>query len=401
MVSPFIMILVALLLAFAISEILKRILGIPRVVGQVGAGLILGITFFKPYLFDQENIDVLSFLANFGIILLFYYVGLETNLSMFRKNLKESASISLINTIFPLALGFVTMKYLFGLSSQVSIIISIALSVSAQSITLDLLDELKLVRSRLGSMIIDAGAVDDIIESVLVIVILSFFQFTVTEISRTRLMIGLLFFVALVCASRIWIIPYTLRFFDQEKSSTARFTAALLIVLLIASLTELSGLNILIGAMIAGMLVRQTILRDNRIANWEEHDIARSIHIISFGFLIPLFFVWVGLNTNLSSIEGNGLFLIVLIAIALLGTIGGTTIAVMLNKGSFREGITIGWGLTPKGDVDLAIATLALKEGIFTPGIFASFVLMALTTTVISPLVFKYLIISSKKKTSR
>ena len=82
MVSPFVMILVALLLAFAISEVLKRALGIPRVVGQVGAGLILGITFFKSILFNQENLDVLSFLANLGIILMFYYVGLEINLKV-------------------------------------------------------------------------------------------------------------------------------------------------------------------------------------------------------------------------------------------------------------------------------------------------------------------------------
>ena len=85
MVSPFIMILVALLLAFTISEVLKRFLGVPRVVGQVGAGLVLGITLFKSFLFNQENLDVLSFLANLGIILLFYYVGLETNLSVFKK----------------------------------------------------------------------------------------------------------------------------------------------------------------------------------------------------------------------------------------------------------------------------------------------------------------------------
>ena len=95
MVSPFVMILVALLLAFTISEVLKRILGIPRVIGQVGAGIMLGITVFRSFLFNQENLDVLSFLANLGIILLFYYVGLETNLSVFKKNIKKSLSISL------------------------------------------------------------------------------------------------------------------------------------------------------------------------------------------------------------------------------------------------------------------------------------------------------------------
>ncbi|MEK6809134.1 MAG: cation:proton antiporter, partial [Nanoarchaeota archaeon] len=111
-----------------------------------------------------------------------------------------------------------------------------------------------------------------------------------------------------------------------------------------------------------------------------------------------LFFVWVGLNTDIGSIGANMFFLIILIAIALLGTVGGSIIAIMLNKGTFREGMLIGWGLTPKGDIELALATLALNAEIITPAIFTALVVMALFTTLISPWVFKYLVSTSKKK---
>ncbi len=398
MVSPFVMILVALLLAYIISEILKRFLGIPRVVGQVGAGLILSITLFKTILFNQENTNVLSFLANLGIILLFYYVGLETNFSVFKKNIAKSLSISFVNTTLPLVIGFVVMKYVFEFNTIVSLIIGVALSVSAQSISLGMLEELKLVKSKLGSTIISAGAVDDIIELILVSILLSVFQLTISDVSHLNLALGLFFFVILVVAARILFIPYTLKLFDKEKSSTARFTGSLLIVLLFASLSELFGIGSIIGAMIAGMIVRQTIFKDVHIPDWEEHDIARSIHILSFGFLIPLFFVWVGLNTDLSTISANAFFVVILIIIALLGTFGGTTLAIVLNGGSFREGMMIGWGLTPKGDVELGIATLALTAGIITPAIFTALVVMALFTTLISPMMFKYLVTHTKKK---
>ena len=398
MVSPFVMVLVALLLAYVISEVLKRFLGIPRVVGQVGAGLILGITLFKTILFNQENTNVLSFLANLGIILLFYYVGLETNFSVFKKNIARSLSISFVNTTLPLVIGFVVMKYVFEFNTIVSLIIGVALSVSAQSISLGMMEELKLVKSRLGNTIISAGAVDDIIELILVSILLSVFQLTITDVSHINLALGLFFFVVLVMVARIWFIPYTLKLFDKEKSSTARFTGSLLIVLLFASLSELFGIGSIIGAMIAGMIVRQTIFKDVHIPDWEEHDIARSIHILSFGFLIPLFFVWVGLNTDLGTISANAFFVVILIIIALLGTVGGTTLAVLLNGGSFREGMMIGWGLTPKGDVELGIATLALTAGIITPAIFTALVVMALFTTLISPMMFKYLVTHSKKK---
>ncbi len=398
MVSPFIMILVALLLAFTLSEILKRVLGFPRVVGQVGAGLILGIAVVKSFLFTQENIDVLSFLANLGIILLFYYVGLETNLKVFTKNIKRSLLISLFNTTIPFVAGLVVMKFVFHYSTIVSLIIGVALSVSAQSISLGFLEELKLVKSRLGNIIISAGAVDDLFELILVSVLLSFFQLTVTDLPLLKLVLGLFFFAVLVSISRLWFIPYTLKFFDRERSSTARFTGALLIVLLIASLSELFGMGFIMGAMIAGMVVRQTIFKDITLPDWEEHDIAKSIHIVAFGFLIPLFFVWVGLNTDLTGIAENAFFVLVLLGIAIMGTVGGTTLAVVLHKGSVREGMMIGWGLTPKGDVELAIATLALKAGVITPVIFTSLVLMALLTTILSPVVFKYLVLTSKKK---
>jgi len=392
------MILAALLLAFAISEVLKRVLGIPRVVGQVGAGLILGIAAIRSFLFSQENVEVLSFLANLGIILMFYYVGLEVNFKVFTKNIQKSLAISVVNTTLPLIVGFAVMRFIFEFNIMVSLIIGIALSVSAQSVSLGFLEELKLVKSKLGGIIISAGAVDDIIELILVSILLSFFQLAVTDVPHLRLVLGLFFFVVLVSIARLWFIPYTLRFFDREKSSTARFTGALLIVLLIASLSELLGMGFLIGAMIAGMVVRQTIFKDVTIPDWEEHDIAKSVHITAFGFLVPLFYVWVGLNTDISTLGTHLFFLAILIVIALLGTVGGTALAVVLNKGSLREGLMIGWGLTPKGDIELAIATLALREGIITPAIFTSLVLMALFTTIISPIAFKYLVASSKKK---
>lgn len=396
MVSAFVMVFISLLLAYALSEILKRTLGFPRVVGQVGAGLILGITLLKPILFNPETLEVLSFLANLGILLLFYYIGLEINFRVFTKNIKGSVLISLFNTTLPFIIGFAVMKWIFHFPTIISLVFGVALSVSAQSVSLGLLEELKLVKSKIGSLIISAGAVDDLIELALVGILLSIFRVATSDISLTRLAAGIFFFVMFIIVARLWLIPYVLKFFDREKSSTSRFTGSLLIVLLIASLSEYLGIGLLIGAMVAGMVVRQTIYRDLAIPDWEEHDIARSVHIIAFGFLIPLFYVWVGLNTELASIITEWLFVLILLVIALVGTVGGSAIAVLLRGGSLREGMILGWGLLPKGDVELAIATLALNAGILTPILFTSLVLMSLSTTIISPIMFK-LFLKSKK----
>jgi len=391
MVQPLFVILICLTLAYLTSELLRQ-LGLPRVVGQISAGLILGIGAVRSYLFNSESLDILSFLANLGIILMFYYVGLETNFKAFAKNLKGSILISIFNTSLPLIIGFLLMRYLFKFDTLPSLIVGISLSVSAQSISIDILEELKMLKSKLGNFIVSAGAVDDSIELMMVTVLLAVFHSAIASSTVQKLILDTLVFILFIIIARLLFIPYTLKFFVREKSSTSRFMVSMIIVLLIASLSEFLGMGLFIGAIIAGVIVRQTIFKEVTLPNWEEHDIARSTHIIAFGFLIPLFFVYIGLNTDVNLVLPNLPLIFLFVLIATVGTVGGTILAVKLNHGSFREGLLVGWGLNPKGDVELAIITLALNFSIITQTIFTSLVMMILVTTIISPIVFKYLV---------
>src|SRR3989344_3598349 len=131
MVNPLLPIVIALVTAYVFSEIM-RLVKLPRVIGQLTAGFILGIPFLKEYLFTPEASSILSFFANIGIILLFAFIGLEINLKDFKTHAKESLFIALFNTSIPLILGFLTSFYFFNLPVLVSLIIGIALSVSAQ-----------------------------------------------------------------------------------------------------------------------------------------------------------------------------------------------------------------------------------------------------------------------------
>ena len=397
MVNPLIIVLVSLSLAYLCAEIVRR-LGLPRVVGQISAGLILGIPLIKEYLFVNQNIQILSFLGNLGIVLLFYYVGLETNIKNFTKNINEFILVSLFNTLIPLILGFLVMKFLFDFSILVSLIIGISLAVSAQSVSLDILDELKLLKSKIGRLIIGSGAVDDVIELILVGILFSIFHVAGSKPTLTKLLIDILYFLIIIIIARLWVIPHGLKFFDRQKSSTSRFTGALLLVLLIASLAEFFGIGLLIGAMIAGILVRQTIMKDITIPDQEEHDIAKSLHIISFGFLIPLFFVSVGLQVDLSLLLEEFWFILLLLAIALGGTIGGSMLGVVLSGGTAKEGFKLGWGLRPKGDIELVIASLALATKIISNDVFTALVILSLLTTIIAPIMLKYLVTRTKSK---
>src|SRR3989338_473425 len=360
MVSALVMLLVTLGVAYILSEVFRKF-GLPRMVGYLVAGLILGSGTLKAALFTETGMGVLSFLADLGIILLFYYAGLETNFTAFRKNLARSLLVSVLEAFPPFFPGFALVYFVLPPALFPRLLVGIAVSVSAQAVAVDILDELNLLNSRLGNLIISTGAVNDLFELALVTLLLSFFHLAVSGLTLGGLLVNLLLFILAIVLARLIVVPSILKFFDREHSSTARFTGSLLILLLIAALAEYLEIGSLIGALIAGIIIRQTIFGDRRIPNWEEHDIANSLHIIAFSFLLPLFFVFVGLTIEIGNILPNLPLIIALFLLATFGIIGGSFVAIWLSKGASLEGWVLGWGLNSKGDLELVIALLALN----------------------------------------
>ena len=392
MANSLLVIFLALVLAYILSEAF-RLLKVPRVVGQIMAGIVLGIPIIKNALFTEDISSAFDFITNIGIILLFFFIGLEINIKQFRKNFKESSLIAVFNTIIPLIAGFLAGKFLFGFNSITSLIIGISVSVSSQAISLDILEEVNLLKSKIGNLIIESGTVDDVFELLLVSTILIIFNaVTFGQSSLQKLVFDVVAFVFIIIIFRVSLIPFALKVFEKDKSQSTLFMGALIIVLLMSYIAEVLGIGSLIGALIAGILVRHTLLTGADRKPWRKNELSHSMHIISFGFLIPLFFVNVGLKTNIGEISSNLFLIFVLIIIDVLGTLSGTIIGVMLSKGKFGEGMIVGWGVLPKGDTELVIATLALKSGLITAGIFTAIITVALFCTFLAPIVFRLLV---------
>ena len=384
-------ILVVLVTAYILSEIFKHF-GLPRVLGQILAGIFLGIPLFKDYLFDAGILSVFAFLTNIGIILLFFFVGLEINIRDFQRNVKESALISIFNTILPLFLGFIVSRALFNFDNLTSLIIGIALAVSSQAISLDILEEAKLLKSKIGNLIMTSGTVDDVFELIAISTVLVIFEAALAgHASIYSLLFNILIFTAIILVLRVTLIPFALRTFEKDKSHAVLFMGALIIVLFMAYLSQIFGVSSLIGALVAGMMVRHTLVTSDR-KPWEKNNISHSIYVISFGFLIPIFFVNVGLQTNIEMITSNFWLAFVLLVVDIVGTLAGTIIGVKLSKGTFTEGMIVGWAITPKGDTELVIASLALASGLISVGVYTAIITVAIASTFIAPIVFKLLI---------
>lgn len=390
--DPLLVIAFCLLFAGIIGELFSHF-KMPRVVGQIITGLILGLPFLRPLFFDQSSMLLLDYLANIGIVLFLFFAGLEINFRLFVQNIKIASGISFFNTIIPLALGFGASRF-FGLSTPASLLVGICLSVSAAAIALDIVDELRILKTRLGGLIVTAGAVDDVYELILVTVAVA-----IIEASKTvfvRLLLNTFIFVIIILLFKAWIIPLILRFLEK-RSSVTLFTSGLVITLLMAGLSQALGFGVLLGALISGVMIRQVLLsKANHHRPWEAHSISHTIHTIAFGFLVPLFFVNVGLQTDLRLVWDNLSFGILITIIAIFGTVFGSAIGYYLSKRNWHNGILLGWAMTAKGDTELAIATLALKNGIISQSIFSSLIFMAVVCTLVSPFVLRKII--SKRK---
>lgn len=386
--EPLVSLLVCIAVLHIVSELLAKV-NVPRVVAQVGTGMVFGLPFIRDVLFTDESMSVLRFLGYIGSILLLYFVGLQLDVRKSVSNLPVSAGISFFNTSMPLVLGMLVCHW-FGLSWTVALIVGVCMSVSAAALALDLLEEFGKLRSSLGRLIVEAGAFDDIVETLLVAGVLSIIGAASKTVSL--IVADFIIFLAIVLVFRLLFVPWMLRNTVEKEHSPVLFSGALIMTLLLAVLADYLGVGALIGALFGGMITRQVLLKDANHRPWELLEISRDVHAIGFGFLIPFFFLLVGLNSDIMAIWNNFSFSVAITVIAIFGTVVGSAIGYWTVKKHWKEAWLVGWALNAKGDTELVIAQLALSVGLISRDIFSSLIFMAVVSTLISPIVFKRLL---------
>ncbi len=374
--------------------VLSKKVGVPRVVGQVLGGALIAATPLRQALLAEPSFGVLDFLSDIGAIMLFFFVGLEMNPQEVRRDFKKSVLISLFNTGIPLMGGYFISKAFLGLDFVASLMVGISLAVSSQAVSLDFLEEARMLKSRVGNLIITAGAVDDLIEGVLITIILTVFQVSVSTPSIASMGLGIAVFLALIAALKLMVFPLLAREFDEDNSQSVLLGGALLATLFMAVVSEAVGVGALVGAMIAGILTRSTFLSGPSRRPWKEHSLEHLIHTMAFGFFVPIFFTRIGLGIDAAALLANIPLVLLFTALAFVGTLGGTVLGVLAAGGSAAEGFVVGLGVLPKGDVELVILTLALENKLISPVLYSSLVAMAMALTFIAPLLFKRVVLS-------
>ena len=367
-------------------------IGLPIVLGELIAGVILGPSFLNVWHLSwftsaahghESIIPVLKILADIGVVLLMFVAGLETDVVMMRKAVGPAFWAATGGVVLPMAVGAWVARGV-GFNWQQSIFIGTILTATSVTITAQTLMNLKQLKSRAGSTILGAAVIDDVLGLIVLSVVvalaprLASANAATTQWSDLGLTIGRM----IVCLILLMGIgPYFTRWVFRRASKLhghhVEIAAALVVAFFLAFQAEwLGGMAAITGSYLAGLFVAGT----------ESHEkVSRDIQPMINSFFAPLFFVSIGMEVNIWDLRGRLSFFIVLLTVAILGKIIGCGIGARFAGFDNRESLVVGVGMIPRGEVGLITASLGYSAGLVTGNVYVQVVMVVLMSTLLTP----------------
>lgn len=373
---------IILIAAFLLGEIFKRI-GLPSVVGQILAGLMFGIPVLKSLLFGEgSTLVIIDFLATLGVLLLLFLAGLEIEIEKIKETSRDSILVSLSSALVPFALGFLFITAVFPEQGFMSaLIFGGAMMVTSEGTKVKVLMDLNSLNTRLGAVMLAAGAIDDVFEVLfLSLVVVLAKGGSLIEIAMIPVEIVVFLIVAFISFK---VMSKVLQHLDRKTGEeTGLFSVVMIFVLVLAALSESLNVGYLIGSILGGFLL-QISLRG--ISKRNRKEMVNVVKLIALGFIVPFFFVNVGLTFDLTTLSSNLPVIVATILIAFFGKMIGTLIVKPVSTLSWKQLYYIGWAMNSRGAAELVIALIAIQYELISMEIFSALVAMSIVTTLIFP----------------
>ncbi len=390
-VHTFFLILLAILLAARILGELAARLGAPSVIGELAAGLLLG-----PSLLGWvEPSAVIRLLAEIGIILLLFEVGLETDVWRLIRTGAKPLMVATAGVVLPFTLGFAAARLLFGQSLLTSLFIGGTLTATSIGITVRVLADLGRGQSRESNIVLGAAVLDDVIGVVLLAFLYEFSTgggISLVNTGRVLLFIALFMLLAPVAARGMAEIIK--RFEKSSRIPGLIPTTVVSLVLFFAWLAHAVGAPELLGGFAAGLALSRrfffpmglAVRTDPEFARRMEDQARPIIHLFT-----PIFFVTVGLSLNFRVIDWSSSFIWWFSLTLFLLAVAGKLFSAFLIRENRRTRLAIGLAMVPRGEVGLIFAELGRSSGIFSNEVYAAMVIVIALTTLLPPFAMKWL----------
>jgi len=357
-------------------------INLPPVLGMIIIGLILGPSGFSFIAPETADYDKLKFFADIGVTILLFMAGLETDLLQMRKVGKNAFTVALAGVFVPLGLG-VGVTYLFYHSVMTSLIMGVILTATSVSITVMTLMDMKKLKTVEGNIILGAAIIDDILGILMLTFLFGFSGASEGGVFSSVVIIFLYIIGAALFG--IFLFPGILNFASKMKAERPVVSIALALLFCFAWAAQKAEIAAITGAYLAGLFMGQTPFR---------HRITEGVSMVGHTVFISLFFIFIGVETNLKVANLNILFTIIILLAAVGGKLLGSGLAAKGVGFGWRRSLSIGAGMIPRGEVALVMASLVatqMKGAHFTESHFSAVVIMVAVTAVITPFLLKFL----------
>jgi Kef-type K+ transport system membrane component KefB len=373
------------------AGLLARRLKAPMVVGEIVAGLLIGpclLGWVEPTPFIKQ-------MAEIGVILIMFSAGLETNLQEMKKSGFAAFLIACVGVLVPLIGGSLLYMCVYGFSEFgtdeffKAVFIGCIMTATSVGITVEVLKEMGKLKSRVGQTILSAAIIDDVIGIIVLTFVLGFKD----PDSNTLLVTGKILLFLVLSLVIGFIIYKVFKFYDDRHAHTRRIPIiAVTLCFIMAYIAEkYFGIADITGAYIAGI-----ILCNVRDAEY----IDRRVNINGYMFFAPMFFVGIGLETDLKTVDSSMIvFSIGFVLVAMLSKVIGCGLVSKCFKYSWIDCLKIGAGMMTRGEVALIITNKGLGLGIIDSSYFTAVILLIIVSSIVTPIILKLLFSRSHDET--
>lgn len=380
-IVQFILALAVILLAAKLGGYLSVRLGQPAVLGKLIAGLILGPSVLNflgwPVFTDSHLSDSIAHLAELGVLVLMFIAGLEVDVAEMRKSGRASLLGGVLGVVVPFILGLLATRW-FGYEWATAVFVGLILTATSVSISAQTLMELNALRTRVGLTLLGGAVVDDVLVILLLSIVLAVGSGGGGPMEVILVVVKMVLYLAGAILLGVWALPRAERLIERLPISEPVVSVALIVMLFYAWAAEaVGGVAMITGAFIAGVLFGRTRLR---------HALERGMHGLAYAFLVPIFFVSIGLQANLRLLTADLLlFTTAIVIVAIVAKILGSGLGVKLAGFSNLEALQVGIGMVSRGEVGLIVASLGIAAGAISEELFTVTVVMVLVTTLVTP----------------
>lgn len=364
-------------------------IGQPSVIGEIVAGIVLGPSLvgayfsdFSAFLFPAQSLGNLQFLSQIGLILFMFVVGMELDLKVLKNKAHESVVISHASIIIPFALGIGLAYFIYEQFAPANInfaafglFIGIAMSITAFPVLARIVQERNIHKTKLGTIVITCAAADDITAWCLLAIVIAIVKAGSFISALYTIGLALVYVLLMIMLVRPFLKRIGDLFVTKESLSKGVVAIFFLILIISSYATEIIGIHALFGAFMAG-----AIMPDNaRFRN----VFVEKVEDVSLIVLLPLFFVFTGLRTQIGLLNDPYLWKItgLIILVAVTGKFLGSALAARVVGQNWKDSLTIGALMNTRGLMELVVLNIGYDLGVLKPDVFAMMVIMALVTT--------------------